>query len=226
MNLVRSPKLDYLLDVWLIPTANRYPSAQVVGSDLSPIQPQYVPPNCKFEVNDAEDEWDYSQKFDLIHGRALVTCFKDPGTVIKQAFGSLAPGGYLELQDMILPMRAIDDSLNGTVIDHWTKLTMEAAAKLGTSWKNSANYVRYFEEAGFVDVQEKYFQWPSNTWPKGQRMKTLGSYWQEDMLKGLESLSMAVLTRGAGMTKDEVLAMTAEVKKDIHNTNIHAYLPV
>jgi hypothetical protein len=78
---------------------------------------------------------------------------------------------------------------------------MEAAEKLGTSWKNSTNYVRYFEEAGFVDVTEKHFQWPSNTWPKGLRMKTLGSYWQEDMLRGLESLNLAVLTRGGGMTR-------------------------
>jgi len=232
LNLAPVKNLHNVLDfgtgtgVWAIEFANKHPTAQVVGSDLSPIQPDYVPSNCRFEVDDAEDEWNYSQKFDLIHGRAMVTCFKDPGEVIKQAFQSLTPGGYLELQDMILPMRAIDDSLNGTVIDHWTKLTMESAAKLGTSWKNSANYVRYYEEAGFVDIQEKYFQWPSNTWPKGERMKTLGSYWQEDMLRGLEALSMAVLTRGAGMSKEEVLAMTAEVKKDIHNTDIHAYLPV
>jgi hypothetical protein len=86
--------------------------------------------------------------------------------------------------------------------------------------------VRYFEEAGFVDVTETHFQWPSNTWPKGLRMKTLGSYWQEDMLRGLESLSLAVLTKGGGITKEEVLAMNELVKKDIHNTGIHAYLPM
>jgi hypothetical protein len=57
-------------------------------------------------------------------------------------------------------------------------------------------------------------------------MKTLGSYWQEDMLRGLEPLSLAVLTRGGGMTKEEVLAMNELVKKDIHNTGIHAYLPM
>jgi hypothetical protein len=185
-----------------------------------------VPPNCHFEVDDVEDEWTYSQKFDLIHGRALVTCFKDPGAVIASAFNSLVPGGYLELQDVILPMRSIDDTINGTSLDHWQGITIDSAAKLGTSWKHSANYVRYFEEAGFVDVVEEHFQWPMNTWPKGERMKTLGRYWQEDMLSGLESLSMAVLTRGAGFTKGEVLDLTAQVRKDIVNKNIHAYLPV
>jgi len=123
-------------------------------------------------------------------------------------------------------MRSIDDTINGTSLDHWQGITIDSAAKLGTSWKHSSNYVRYFEEAGFVDVVEEHFQWPMNTWPKGDRMKTLGRYWQEDMLRGLESLSMAVLTRGAGFTKEEVLELTAQVRKDIVNKNIHAYLPV
>lgn len=83
-----------------------------------------------------------------------------------------------------------------------------------------------FEEAGFVGVTEKHFQWPMNTWPKGERMKTLGSYWREDLLRGLEGLSMVVLTRGGGLTKEQVLEMTAKVRKDIKNTGIYAYLPM
>lgn len=185
-----------------------------------------VPANCHFEVDDAEDEWSYSQKFDFIHGRAMVTCFKDPAAVIKSAFNSLAPGGYLEVQDMILPMRSIDDTIENTAINDWSNKTMAAAAKLGTSWENTVNYVIYFEEAGFTDITEKHFQWPSNTWAKGARMKTLGTYWQEDMLRGLEAMSLAVLTRAYGMTKDEIVAMLPDVRKDINDKGIHAYLPV
>ncbi len=35
----------------------------------SRIDSNSVPANCSFEVEDCEDEWTYSQKFDLIHGR-------------------------------------------------------------------------------------------------------------------------------------------------------------
>jgi 2-polyprenyl-3-methyl-5-hydroxy-6-metoxy-1,4-benzoquinol methylase len=42
--------------IWAIEFANQYPFASVTGSDLSPIQPEYVPPNCQFEIDDAEDE--------------------------------------------------------------------------------------------------------------------------------------------------------------------------
>jgi len=212
--------------IWAIEFANRNPSACVVGSDLSPIQPAYIPPNCHFEVDDAEDDWNYSQKFDLIHGRAMFSCFNDPYYVIKSAFDALSPGGYLELQDMVLPMRSIDNTLTGTALESWLELTMSAAVKLGRNWTCGAYYKQYMEDAGFVDVVERHFQWPMNTWPKGKHMKTLGIYWQADMLKGLEALSMAVLTRGAGLTKEQVLELTTEVTKNIFDRGIHAYLPV
>jgi SAM-dependent methyltransferase len=185
-----------------------------------------VPANCHFEVDDAEDEWNYSTKFDLIHGRTLVSCFKDPGAVFKSAYEALKPGGYFEMQDLILPMRAIDDTLKGTALEYWSETALNAAEKLGRSWKNSANYVRYFEEAGFVDIEEKHFQWPMNRWPKGERLKTLGSYWLEDLTSGLEALSLAVLTRGGGMSKDEVMDLAARVKENLKDKGIHAYCPM
>ena len=42
---------------WCIDMAEEYPSAQVLGIDLSPVQPDWVPPNCRFEVDDFELEW-------------------------------------------------------------------------------------------------------------------------------------------------------------------------
>lgn len=42
-----------------------------------------VPPNLRFEIDDAEDEWIFSERFDYIHGRALLSCFKEPSFVSK-----------------------------------------------------------------------------------------------------------------------------------------------
>lgn len=71
-----------------------------------------VPPNCSFIIEDAEDEWGFSERFDFIMGRALVTCFKDPKTVFKHAFDALAPGGILELRDPIFPFQFFDPPLS------------------------------------------------------------------------------------------------------------------
>lgn len=156
----------------------------------------------------------------------MATCFKDPEAVIKSAFDSLVPGGYFELQDAVLPMRSIDDTLRGTAFENFFELMLKAAKKLGRSWEHSVNYVRYFEEAGFVDIVERHFQWPINTWARGEHMKILGTYFQEDLNKALDGLGMAVLTRGGGMSKEEVLVMAAEVRKDLVNKSIHAYMPM
>ena len=49
--------------------ADEFPSAAVIGTDLSPIQPSWVPPNAKFVIEDAESDWLYSpaKAFDYIH---------------------------------------------------------------------------------------------------------------------------------------------------------------
>ena len=52
--------------------ADEYPSSEVIGVDLSPIQPASVPPNCRFVVDDVNEAWQYpDNKFDLIHIRAM-----------------------------------------------------------------------------------------------------------------------------------------------------------
>ena len=130
------------------------------------------------------------------------------------------------MQDLIVPIRGIDDTFKGSDVEHWAHTVMTAAEKSGKNWKNSANYARYFEEAGFVDVVERHFQWPMNSWPKGDRLKLMGSYFMKDMVSGIEGLSMAILTRAAGMSKEQVLELTAKAKVGLQDKRIHAYCPM
>ncbi len=37
---------------WAIEMADEFPEAQVIGTDLSPIQASFVPPNLRFEIDD------------------------------------------------------------------------------------------------------------------------------------------------------------------------------
>ena len=56
--------------------AEENPNSEVLGTDLSPIQPDYLPPNCRFEIDDVDDDWVHSHKFDYIHGRYLLPFVK------------------------------------------------------------------------------------------------------------------------------------------------------
>ena len=45
-------------------------------------------------------------------------------------------------------------------------------------------------------------------------------------MQSVEGLSMAILTREVGMSREEVLAMAAKVKEDLKNKHSHAYCPM
>jgi len=185
-----------------------------------------VPPNCQFFIDDAEEDWEFSQKFDFIHGRALITCFRDPSQVIQQAYHAIAPGGYLEMQDPLLPF-----SFAGTVdpncaFARWSDLLGEGGAKSGRPWTNTHHYRRWMEEAGFEDVVERRFYWPLGPWAKGEYYKTIGALFQQDMLNGLEGISFKILGL-LGWGIDEIRVFLADVRKDmINHSAVRAYIPM
>ena len=85
--------------IWAIDFADEHPSAEVIGTDLSPIQPSWVPPNLKFVIDDAEYDWVDSSKFDFIHLRTLGGSIKDIPRLLQQAYQNLAAGGWIEWQE-------------------------------------------------------------------------------------------------------------------------------
>lgn len=47
-----------------------------------------------------------------------------------------------------------------------------------------------------------------------------------NFLEGLPAVSMAILTRANGMSREEVEVGMVDVRKDIRDKRIHAYVPV
>ena len=185
-------------------TAEQHPDARVTGTDLSPIQPNYVPVNCQFEIADAEDEWNFSRPFDYIHGRALLTCFADPRSIIQKAFDSLAPGGYLELQDGLFPFEFMDPQ---PPMDHPLREFLDQVAargkKIGRPWDNVQHYKRWMQEIGFEAVEEKRLYWPCGPWAKGEKMKKLGLYFLEDMKHAFEPVGMKMFVKVLGWEEEK-----------------------
>jgi SAM-dependent methyltransferase len=89
LNIAPIPKdLHRALDVgtgtgkWAIEFADDHPSCQIIGTDLSPIQPSVVPNNCTFVTDNIEEPWVFNEPFDYIHSRVLClgTAFLALGT--------------------------------------------------------------------------------------------------------------------------------------------------
>lgn len=212
------------IGLWAIEVAKQFPSAFVIGTDLSPIQPMLIPVNCQFEIDDAEEPWVYSQKFDLIHARLLFLCFESPDRVIRSAVNGLAANGWLEIQDYELPIRCDDGTWNGTALHRWSELVHECMRRAGRDYY-SHRLPDMFRAAGLVDIRTVRSNWPLNPWAKGRRNKEVGHLVEHMALEMLPAMSLQLLTRFGGMTKDEVLQLCREAMEIVVDKNVHTYMP-
>ena len=148
--------------IWAIDFADEFPSALVIGTDLSPIQPGSVPPNCKFYVDDFESEWTFNpeEAFDFIHGRALAGNIKDFDLLYHRIYENLKPGGWLEMQEYQATAYSDDDpSLSKAPnFKKWSHLCNEAAEKAGFLPAIAEMQKQKIIAAGFNDVHEDVYK--------------------------------------------------------------------
>lgn len=133
----------------------------MIGTDLSPVQPTWVPPNVSFEIDDCAKEWTWdADSFDFVHVRYLFGAIRDWTALFKQAYRTLKPGAYLESVESE-PTSYSDD---GSVADDGkTALGSRFGAMFREAGKVTGNsmsvitdniQVQAMKDAGFVDVQE------------------------------------------------------------------------
>ncbi|KAL4862610.1 hypothetical protein BDV12DRAFT_178584 [Aspergillus spectabilis] len=211
--------------IWAIDIADKFPSAAVVGTDLSPVQPSFVPPNLNFQVDNFEDEWTFRRdSFDLIHSRLLLASVSDYPKLLRQALSALKPGGYLEMQDIDPGFECDDNSIpSDSSALQWSNLFFEGCRKIGHAIPSPQEYKTLLEEAGFVDVRLKIVKRPSNVWPKEKEMKRLGLYTLTNHLNGLHAFTIGLFTRVLGWTAPEVEVLIAKCRKEWKDSSIHAY---
>jgi len=164
----------------------------------------------------------FSEKFDYIHGRTLMNCFKDISKVFASAFNHLSPGGIFEMQDGCLPFRSADGTLDNTTLLEWCNKTLEGSSKVGRTWADPKKYKSIMEDVGFVEVTERRFKWPLNTWPKDPKLKELGMWVREDMAEILPAVKK-VFTAGLGWSSDDADSFIARAKVDLMNRDIHGW---
>ncbi|KAI5845708.1 S-adenosyl-L-methionine-dependent methyltransferase [Morchella snyderi] len=211
--------------IWAIDCADTYPSAQVIGNDLSPIQPSWVPPNLQFEIDDLESEWAIPRDdFDFIHMRYMLACVSDWPALFQKVYTTTKPGGYFESQEPTLQIFSDDGTFTrGSPIDIWVDKMAEAAEKFGKPAHVAHRTKAWMAEAGFEDVHEKVIKMPLGPWAKDPKMKDIGKYALLSALTGLEGFTMALFTRILGWTNEEVLALCEKCREQLIDRKVHMY---
>ncbi|TDZ23361.1 Secondary metabolism regulator LAE1 [Colletotrichum orbiculare MAFF 240422] len=212
--------------IWAIEFGEEHPEADILGVDLSATQPGSVPSNVRFEVDDIEDEWIFSQPFQYIHCRYISGGISDWSRFIRRCYENLEPGGYLEIQETDINVRSDDGTLKPEhALSRWGQLIMEAFLKLGAAPFDPLILKDLMVDAGFEDVSMSLYKFPTNTWPKEGKFKELGMWNHQNFMDGVEAVTMAPLTRALEWTPEEVSVFLIDVRKNGKDRSIHGYWP-
>ncbi|KAF4905024.1 putative methyltransferase tdiE [Colletotrichum viniferum] len=210
---------------WAIEVADVFPNALVIGNDLSPIQPEWVPQNCKFEIDDVESAWYMDAPFDFIHVRYMACSLRDWPTLVRRVYDNLEPNGWAEFSDMSV-LYACDD---GTLTEEhalmrWDRLFMQACDMLGREHSPGPKLEGWIRQAPFTNVRCHHFKIPLGPWPKDLHMKDLGWCNLIQTLEGLDAFTLKLFRSVLGWTEEAVQDLLDEVRQELEKKTYHAYL--
>ncbi|KAK1754143.1 S-adenosyl-L-methionine-dependent methyltransferase [Echria macrotheca] len=211
--------------IWAIDFADEFPEAEVIGIDLSPIQPAWVPPNCRFELDDANLESTFAdEKFDFIHVRGLAGCIEDWPKFFQRVLRCLKPGGWIEHVEASPTITSDDNSIPADCVSYqWTEIFIQAGKRIGKSFDPNENNKAWMEAAGFTDVGTKEYKMPIGGWSNDRRLKEVGQYNQLGCEQGLEGYCLRILSEELLWRKDEIEVFLAKTREAMKDQRIHAY---
>jgi len=207
--------------IWAMDMADQHGEAEVIGNDLSPVQPTWVPPNLRFEIDDMERDWVYPvNHFDYIHMRNMANCFQDWDMIFEEAYEHLTPGGYIEIQDFDYeslngPPEAMRPCPPDSAFVRWTQLTKQAAEKVGRPFTAAKTQGARLKKKGFINVTERWEIWPNTPWHPDKKLKEIGQYALYGNQSALMSYSVKLLTNVLGMQKEEVEKLCKDAWRDL-----------
>jgi len=142
---------------WCFEVAEQFPDAQVVGIDLSPVQPTAVPENCEFIVADFTEGLEFDTgSLDFVHSRLVTAGIKATQwpSYMSEIMRVLKPGtGWAQCAELAVRPICTDGSVpeNATVFEYFNK--MEIALAPRGIIMDGQHLEQTFRDAGFVDIQ-------------------------------------------------------------------------
>lgn len=210
--------------LWAIHLGDEHPgAAEIVGNDLSPIQPSWCPPNVRFVVDDVELDWAEPEPYDLIHCRYMAGAIKDWPRLVRQMYDNLKPGGWVELQESANTLYSQDGTLekDNPMVKMMDGL-MEACEKIGRTMDPAPSMEKWVREAGFVNVKVEVFKLPVGAWPKDPRLKEIGTLLGVNFTEGVEAFTAALFADVLGWSKEEIMVLNAGVRSAVKKGDAHA----
>ncbi|KAK7560064.1 S-adenosyl-L-methionine-dependent methyltransferase [Phyllosticta citricarpa] len=214
--------------LWAMAFADAFPNAEVIGTDLSPIQPCAVPPNLRFEIDDCTQPWTFApESLDYIHVRCLYGSVADWPAFYAECFKALKPNGLLEQLEVSVAPACEDGTLApSSALATWGPLLLSAGDAAGKSLRTIDEMRSSMTAAGFGDAVERRWKWPIGGWVREPRLREWGVWNRLQWETGIEGWCLFLLTRWLGWKKEEVRVLLRRVRRGLRDGSVHAYQDV
>lgn len=130
----------------------------------------------------------------------------------------------LEHVEIDMAPRAEDGALlANSKLANWFRLVSDAIERAYRPLAYKTDTRGLLSSRGFVDIQEQVIPIPVNSWPNDPRQKDIGRWYNVGFAQGLESMSLAPLTRMYNWEPAAVVNLCSEVKQEIGSKRFRAY---
>ncbi|KAL4932630.1 class I SAM-dependent methyltransferase [Aspergillus undulatus] len=220
--------------IWPIEISSIFPDAKIKGTDLSPCQPNEVPENVEFIVDDiTEDEWLWNRNsIDYIHSGHLSGSLPSYKELQRKMYSHLRPGGWAEIHEFDTMVKCDDGTMppmdesswSAYKLQDWCEMQIDSGLSFDPQrqFRVAHRLARGMKELGFVDVQERIFKAPVNPWPADPHLRNIGKWMESNLLEGLSGWSYKPF-RNLGYSPSEIEMFLVEVRKNIQDRRVHAY---
>ena len=204
--------------------AEAHESAAVIGIDISPIQPNLVPPNCLFVIADIEGEWAFGNNFGFIHVRHLIGAIKDWPKLYGQAFEGLTPGGWFEHCEYDITTRSQLEVDDDHIFNRWNQNFFESSRKTGRRFDFPwPEMKKMMDETGFVEVVHQKWRIPIGEWATDLKMKSIGLLALKFIDVSLEGFALFILHKIMKWEVDKVMTHISEMRDAVRKKGLMPY---
>lgn len=136
---------------------------------------------------------------------------------------ALAPGGYLEIKDVVFPPRTLHQPLpESSAFRKWSTLMIDNAGWSGRDLMAMTRMKEMMNGVGFIDIIETTNQWPFHA--QNRESKKFAEMVQDNFKEGIQGLSLGLLTET--MPPEEVELHLANLRKEAKDERLQIYWPV
>lgn len=211
---------------WAINMAEEYPGAAITATDIAYFDlPETLPPNLELEIDDIEQDWQYTEPFDFIHIRGMSGAISDWPRLYRQCFQHLRPGGWIEIADWnyseITGLEAADYlSIYASAL----RSAHETAGVIrDTGHHLDGNMLR---ATGFADLGMTNLQCPLTPWCVDRpKWHTVGKMSLVIFVEGMEANSLRPLTKYLDWDPDEVRDLIEKVSAELQEPGGQPQMP-